>query len=97
MRTLTTPFSTRAFLTRPATAPCEVPRPTTCFCQCRGAQRVRMLIWERGVGPTKASAPRCGGSAVARLSGGASRDVEVISPGGSSASMAVLRLYLTMG
>jgi diaminopimelate epimerase len=46
--------------------------------------RVRMLIWERGVGPTSASGTgACGAAVAAATYGGASRDVEVHSPGGS--------------
>lgn len=46
--------------------------------------RVRILIWERGVGPTEASGTGACAAAVAAMSyGGASRDVEVVSPGGS--------------
>jgi diaminopimelate epimerase len=45
---------------------------------------VRILIWERGVGPTQASGTgACGAAVAAAAYGGASRDVEVISPGGS--------------
>jgi diaminopimelate epimerase len=46
--------------------------------------RVRILIWERGVGPTEASGTGACAAAVAAMSyGGAARDVQVISPGGS--------------
>jgi diaminopimelate epimerase len=46
--------------------------------------RVRILIWERGVGPTEASGTGACAAAVAAASfGGASRDVEVVAPGGS--------------
>lgn len=46
--------------------------------------RIRILIWERGVGPTAASGTGACASAVAAAAcGGASRDVEVVSPGGS--------------
>jgi diaminopimelate epimerase len=46
--------------------------------------RVRILIWERGVGPTEASGTGACAAAVAAISfGGAARDVEVVSPGGS--------------
>lgn len=46
--------------------------------------RVRILIWERGVGPTEASGTGACASAVAAIAhGGASRDVDVISPGGT--------------
>ena len=47
-------------------------------------ERVRILIWERGVGPTAASGTGACAAAVAAASyGGARRDVEVVSPGGS--------------
>jgi diaminopimelate epimerase len=46
--------------------------------------RVRILIWERGVGPTEASGTGACAAAVASMSfGGAQRDVQVISPGGT--------------
>ena len=46
--------------------------------------RVNILIWERGVGPTEASGTGACGAAVAAMSyGGAVRDVEVTSPGGT--------------
>ena len=46
--------------------------------------RVRILIWERGVGPTEASGTGACASAVAAAAfGGAQRAVDVISPGGT--------------
>lgn len=46
--------------------------------------RVRILIWERGVGPTEASGTGACAAAVAAMSyGGAARDVQVVSPGGT--------------
>jgi diaminopimelate epimerase len=46
--------------------------------------RVRILIWERGVGPTEASGTGACASAVAAIAyGGAARDVHVVSPGGA--------------
>ena len=46
--------------------------------------RVRILIWERGVGPTEASGTGACAAAVAAMAfGGAERDVEVVSPGGT--------------
>ena len=46
--------------------------------------RVRILIWERGVGPTEASGTGACASAVAAIAyGGAARVVDVVSPGGS--------------
>jgi diaminopimelate epimerase len=45
--------------------------------------RVRILIWERGVGPTEASGTGACASAVAAAAfGGASRAADVVSPGG---------------
>jgi len=45
---------------------------------------VRILIWERGVGPTRASGTGACAAAVAAMTfGGASRVVEVASPGGT--------------
>ena len=49
-----------------------------------GPDRVRILIWERGVGPTEASGTGACAAAVAAMRfGGASRDVQVTSPGGT--------------
>ena len=46
--------------------------------------RVRILIWERGVGPTEASGTGACAAAVAAIRyGGAPNDVEVESPGGT--------------
>ena len=46
--------------------------------------RLRILIWERGVGPTAASGTGACASAVAAAAfGGAARAVDVVSPGGS--------------
>jgi diaminopimelate epimerase len=46
--------------------------------------RVRILIWERGVGPTQASGTgACAAAVAAAAYGGASRDVEIVSPGGA--------------
>ena len=45
--------------------------------------RVRILIWERGVGPTEASGTGACAAAVAAIQfGGAARDLEIASPGG---------------
>jgi diaminopimelate epimerase len=47
-------------------------------------RRVRILIWERGVGPTEASGTGACASAVAAITyGGAERDVAIVSPGGT--------------
>ena len=54
------------------------------FAQVESAGRVRILIWERGVGPTTASGTGACASAVAAIAhGGAARDLEVTSPGGT--------------
>lgn len=46
--------------------------------------RVRILIWERGVGPTEASGTgACAAAVAAATAGGATRDVSIVSPGGS--------------
>jgi diaminopimelate epimerase len=46
--------------------------------------RVRILIWERGVGPTHASGTGASASAIAaHVAGGAGRDVLVEAPGGT--------------
>ena len=59
-------------------------RTNVSFAQVEAANRVRILIWERGVGATLASGTgACGAAVAAAAYGGASRDVEVISPGGS--------------
>jgi diaminopimelate epimerase len=48
------------------------------------ADRVRILIWERGVGPTEASGTgACAAAVAAAFAGGAARSVEVVSPGGA--------------
>jgi diaminopimelate epimerase len=54
------------------------------FAHVEAPDRVRILIWERGVGPTTSSGTGASASAVAAaVHGGAARDVEVIAPGGS--------------
>ena len=46
--------------------------------------RLRILIWERGVGPTAASGTgACASAVAAAVHGGASRQVDVVSPGGT--------------
>ncbi|ODS59645.1 MAG: diaminopimelate epimerase [Acidobacteria bacterium SCN 69-37] len=46
--------------------------------------RVRILIWERGVGPTEASGTgACASAVAAAFAGGAGRAVDVIAPGGT--------------
>jgi diaminopimelate epimerase len=52
--------------------------------QVEGRNRVSILIWERGVGPTASSGTgSCAAAVVAAAFGGADRDVEVIAPGGA--------------
>jgi diaminopimelate epimerase len=54
------------------------------FAVIEAPDRVRILIWERGVGPTLASGTGACASAIAAIAhGGAVRDVTVIAPGGS--------------
>ena len=59
-------------------------RTNVSFAKVEAPDRIRILIWERGVGPTQASGTgACGAAVAAAAYGGAARDVEVISPGGS--------------
>jgi diaminopimelate epimerase len=54
------------------------------FAHVASPERVEILIWERGVGPTTSSGTGTAASAVAAAAhGGASRDVQVDAPGGS--------------
>ena len=54
------------------------------FAEVEGPDRVRILIWERGVGPTLASGTGASASAVAAAAhGGAARAVDVVAPGGT--------------
>jgi diaminopimelate epimerase len=54
------------------------------FASVETPDRVRILIWERGVGPTRASGTgACAAAVAAAAFGGAGREVEVIAPGGS--------------
>jgi len=47
-------------------------------------ERVHILIWERGVGPTEASGTgACAAAIAAMTAGGAARDIDVVSPGGT--------------
>jgi len=53
------------------------------FAQVDAPDRIRILIWERGVGPTSSSGTGSTAAAVAAAShGGASRAVDVMAPGG---------------
>lgn len=54
------------------------------FAQIEGPGTVRILIWERGVGPTRASGTgACAAAVAAMLHGRTERRLDVISPGGS--------------
>ncbi len=54
------------------------------FAHIEAPGRVRMLVWERGVGPTSSSGTGSSAVAVAAAAhGGANRDVEVVAPGGT--------------
>jgi len=53
------------------------------FAQVDAPDRIRILIWERGVGPTSSSGTGSSAAAVAAaVHGGASRSVDVMAPGG---------------
>ena len=59
-------------------------RTNVSFVRIESPERIRILIWERGVGPTMASGTgACGAAVAAAAHGGASRQLDVISPGGS--------------
>ena len=54
------------------------------FAEIETPDRVRVLIWERGVGPTTSSGTGASGAAVAAAAhGGAARQVDVVSSGGT--------------
>lgn len=54
------------------------------FAEVEAPDRVRILIWERGVGPTSSSGTGSAAAAVAAAAhGGAARSVEVVAPGGA--------------
>jgi diaminopimelate epimerase len=54
------------------------------FAVVEAPSRVRILIWERGVGPTHASGTgACAAAVAAAVAGGAGRDVDVAAPGGT--------------
>jgi diaminopimelate epimerase len=58
-------------------------RTNVAFVEVITPKHLRILIWERGVGPTAASGTGACGSAVAAMTyGGAERTVDVESPGG---------------
>ena len=54
------------------------------FAMVESPERVRILIWERGCGPTLSSGTgSCAAAVAAAAFGGASREVEIVAPGGS--------------
>jgi diaminopimelate epimerase len=54
------------------------------FASVEASNRVRIRIWERGVGPTTSSGTgSCASLVAAATFGGASRDAEVVAPGGT--------------
>ncbi|HEX5107788.1 MAG TPA: diaminopimelate epimerase [Vicinamibacterales bacterium] len=54
------------------------------FAQILAPDRIRILIWERGVGPTSSSGTGTSASAVAAAAhGGAAREMDVDAPGGT--------------
>jgi diaminopimelate epimerase len=54
------------------------------FANVEAPDRVRILIWERGVGPTMSSGTgSCASLIAAAAFGGAARDAQVIAPGGT--------------
>ena len=54
------------------------------FAHVEAPDRVRILIWERGVGPTMSSGTgSCASLIAAAAFGGAARDAQVIAPGGT--------------
>jgi diaminopimelate epimerase len=62
----------------------EFPQRTNVeFAEVERAVRVRIRIWERGVGPTASSGTgSCAALVAAAAFGGAARDAEVVAPGG---------------
>ena len=54
------------------------------FAEVASPDRVRILIWERGAGPTQSSGTgSCAAAVAARMFGGAASEIEVVAPGGS--------------
>jgi diaminopimelate epimerase len=54
------------------------------FAHVEAPDRVRIVIWERGVGPTTSSGTGASAAAVAAASfGGAAREADIIAPGGT--------------
>lgn len=59
-------------------------RTNVVFAQVEAPDRVRILIWERGCGPTRSSGTgSCAALVAAASHGGAAREADVIAPGGS--------------
>ena len=53
------------------------------FAEIESPHRIRIRIWERGVGPTESSGTgSCGAAVAAATHGGAARSLEVVAPGG---------------
>ena len=53
------------------------------FAEIERPDLINILIWERGVGPTESSGTgACASAVAAAVAGGASRSVDVVSPGG---------------
>ena len=64
------------------------------FVHVEAPDRVRIVIWERGVGPTTSSGTGSSASAVAAAAhGGAARAVDVVAPAAPNASSGVTRAY----
>ena len=54
------------------------------FASVEAPERIRILIWERGVGPTASSGTgACAAAVAAAAHGGAAREVDVVAPGGT--------------
>jgi diaminopimelate epimerase len=54
------------------------------FAHVEAPHRVRILIWERGVGPTTSSGTgACAAAVAAAAHGGSARNLEVVAPGGT--------------
>tara|TARA_Y100000588_G_scaffold393114_1_gene507638 strand:- start:177 stop:1004 length:828 start_codon:yes stop_codon:yes gene_type:complete len=67
------------------------------FLQVESPSRLKILIWERGVGPTQASGTGACASAIVGITfAGASRSLEVVSPGGTQqVEWSTDEIYLT--
>src|SRR5207247_3157626 len=61
-----------------------VDRTNVEFAEVEAPDRVRILIWERGVGPTRSSGTgSCAALIAAAAFGGAARQAEIVAPGGT--------------